>query len=270
MEKLLDFAPFKNLLKELNDFLPKILGAVVFFIIAWILLKLILFIVRKSLRLTNIDDLVRKIFENGAIFDSSLKIVPSKIIVGFVKWFFILVFLIIGSDLLGLTMVSNEVGSIISYFPQVFSAFVIFAFGVYLATLLKKSTKAMLSSFDLNGSNLISRIVFYIIFLIVTIVALNQAGIQTDIITDNLSLILGAFLASLALGLGLGSRDIILGLLQGFYARKNFKVGQKVRVGEYEGVIESIENITIVIKGDSDKLVLPMSHFSNLQVEILN
>ena len=173
MDRLLEFKPITNVFRELGDFLPKILGAILFFIIAWLLLKFILFVVKKSLRFAKIDSFVTKFIKNGTIFNTTIDIKPTKVILTFVKWCLILIFIIIGSDILGLEIVSNEVSRILAYLPQVFSAFIIFVFGVYLANVVSKSTKTMLSSFDINGSNIISRIVFYIIFLIMTVIAIK-------------------------------------------------------------------------------------------------
>ncbi len=269
MERFLELKPFENLLNELSSFLPKLLGAIALFIIAFVLLKLILFVVRKSLKITKVDLFVAKVFEKGEIFNTSIKIQPTRIIIAFVKWFLILVLVIIGAYLIGLTMVSNEVGKIVSYLPQVFSAFVIFGFGVYLATVLSKSTKTMLDTFDLNGSKLISRIVFYLVFLIVTIIALNQAGVNTMVITDNLSIILGALLASFALGLGLGSKDVISRLLFLFYARKNYQIGQLIRIDGFEGRILTIDNICMVVESNTEKRVYPIKEVSNKLVELI-
>ena len=119
-----------------------------------------------------------------------------------------MVFLILGSDLLGLSIVSSEVGKLISYLPKIFSAFIIFGFGLYLANTVRQSIQQMIKSLEINGSRLISTIIFYIIVAIISITALNQAGINTDVITKNLSIILGAFLAAFAIALGLGTRDV--------------------------------------------------------------
>ena len=90
-----------------------------------------------------------------------------------------------------------------------------------------------------NDGKIISSIVFYIIAMLITVTALNQAGINTDIITNNLTIILGAFLASIALAFGLGSKDVIGDLMRSFYTRKNFEVGQKIHFGTITGTIQS-------------------------------
>ncbi len=270
MERTLDFGIIEDLFNELYEILPNIIGAILFFIIAWSLLKIILFIVRKSLGLTKIDALVSKISENGTLFNSSIKIEPTKIILAFLKWFLILVFVVVGSDMFGLTIVSNEASRLIDYLPKIFSAIIIFGFGLYLASLIKKSIYTMLRSFDLNGSKLISSILFGIIVAIVSITALNQAGVNTDIVTNNLSLILGAFLATFTIALGLGSRDIVYRLLLGFYSRKNFEVGQKIKVDNFEGLVISMDNIYVVLEGNTgNKVVYPVKTIANKKIEIL-
>ena len=269
MDKLLELKPIKNVFSELENFLPKILGTIIFFIIAWLFLKLILFIVKKSLKYVKIDSFTTKFIKNSSVFNTKINIKPTKIILTFVKWFFILIFIIIGSDILGLEIVSNEVSRILAYLPQVFSAFIIFVFGVYLATILSKSSKAMLGSFDINGSNIISKIVFYIVFLIITIIALNQSGVNTEVITDNMSIILGAVLASFTIGFGFGSKEVISRLLFSFYVRKNFKIGQQVRINDFEGKIVSIDNICMVIENHTGKRVYPIDKISNSLIEIL-
>ena len=89
--------------------------------------------------------------------------------------------------------------------------------------------KSKIKSFDLNGATLISNLVFYIIAVIITVTALNQAGIDTQLITNNLTLVLGAFLATFTLAFGLGSREIITDLLKTFYVRKIYEIGQKIK-----------------------------------------
>lgn len=271
MEKFLNFELIENLFNELYEIVPNIVGAILFILIGWLVVKLILFIVKKSLKLTKIDVLASKINDNGTLLKSTSKIEPTKIILAFLKWFLILILVIIGSDLFGLNIVSSGAGKLIDYLPRIFSSIVIFGFGLYLASLIRKSIYSLLKSFDLNGSKLISSIFFFIIVAIVSITALNQAGINTSIITNNLSLILGAFLATFVLALGLGSRDIVYRLLLGFYSKKNFEIGQKVKIDDYEGIILSIDNISVIVENNNgNKIVFPIKQIANKKIEIIN
>ncbi|WP_236959605.1 mechanosensitive ion channel family protein [Joostella atrarenae] len=267
----LNFEILNNLYSDFVDVLPIILGTIFYIVISWLLLKFILFIVKKSLKFTKIDSLFENANDKNPLFGSSIKIKPTKIILAFIKWFLILILIIVGSDILGLTIVSNEVGKLVEYLPKIFSAVLIFFVGIYGAILLRKTIQSGLKAFDMNGSKAISMIVFYLVFVVVSVMALNQAGVDTEIITKNFFLIIGAFLAAFAIAFGLGSREVIFRLLLGFYSRKNFAIGKRIRFDDVEGVVLSINNISMVIKSDNNKkIVVPIKLIVNKKIEILD
>jgi len=269
MENILNLELLNDILSKMYYALPKILGAIAFILIAWLCIKLILFLVKKSLNITRIDSLAEKMGDSENFISIPVKLKPSRIILVFVKWFLILIFVIIGADMFGLTIVSNEAGKLFAFLPRIFSSLLIFILGFYFAGMARKTVRDVIKSFDLNGSKAISLVVFYIILIVASITALNQAGINTDVITNNISLILGAFLASFTIALGLGSREVILRLLFSFYSRKNFEIGQTIKIDDFTGVILSIDNISMVVGNGHQKIVFPIKLIVNKKVEII-
>ena len=269
MKTDLNFNLLDELLRNTYEFLPKIIFGVLFVVLAWLLLKLILFIVKKSLKFTKISFLTEKL-NSLSFLNTDFKIDPEKIILVFVKWFLILIFIIVGAEILNFNLISNEVGKLIHYLPKFFSALLIFVLGIYGANYLKKTLRTLLKAIDINGSKVISNILFLILVVMVSIMALNQAGFNTDIITNNLFLILGAVLAAFTISFGFGSRDIVYRLLLGFYSKRNFSVGQKIVVDEREGVIDAIDNISMVVVFNDAKVVYPIKYISNKKIEIID
>ncbi len=264
-----DFSFLQNLWNNFLEFLPQLLKGILFLIIGWLIIKVILYVIKKALGFSNIDSLPEKLNIDEIFGESSIKIQPTKIIVTAIKWILILVFIIVGSELLGLRMVSEQLSNLIGYIPKLISALVIFAVGIYVANLVKNALTSTFKSLELTGGNLIGNIAFYIIAIIVSVTALNQAGINTDLITSNLSIILGSILAAFTISFGLGSRDVIKRLLFGYYSRKNLQVGQKIKTNGMEGVIESIDNICVVLVTEKGKVVLPINSIVDNNVEIL-
>jgi len=182
----------------------------------------------------------------------------------------ILLIIVIGSDIFGLSVVSNQIGRIIDYLPQFFSAVLILAGGFYLANYIKSIIRGLLKSIDLNGATIISNIIFYVILIFTIITSLNQAGVNTDLITNNLSLILGSIFLTLAIAFGLGSKDIIYRLLLSFYTNRNFEIGQKVIIEEnVKGVIIAINNICMTIQTENEKVVYPIKVITNKKIRII-
>ncbi|WP_405609153.1 mechanosensitive ion channel family protein [Polaribacter sp. Asnod1-A03] len=266
----LDFSFLQNLWNNFLDFLPQLLRGILFLVIGWLLIKFLLFIVRKALGYTKIDSLPEKLHVDEIFGESSLKIQPTKIIISSIKWILILVFIIIGSELLGLRMVSEQLSNLIGYLPKLISALIIFAVGIYVANLVKKALISMFKSLEITGGNLVGNISFYLISIIVSVTALNQAGINTDLITSNLSIILGAILASFTIAFGLGARDVIKRLLFGFYSRKNIQEGDKIIVNGLEGVVYNVDNICVVLMTTKGKVILPIKEIVDSKVEIID
>lgn len=269
MKENLNFTLLDELIDNTYAFLPKLIFGILFIIVCWIVLKLILFIVKKTLKFSKIDALTQKLNE-VPFLDSGIKIKLDKIILIFLKWFLILIFIIIGSELLNLSLLSNEIGKLINYLPKFFSGLVILIVGLYGVGYVKKSIHTLLKAIDVSGGKAISNIVFILLFIMVCIMALDQAGINTDIITNNLILILGAVMASIAISFGLGSRDVVFRLLLGFYSKRNFSIGQRIVIDEKEGVILAIDNISLMVKFEDSKVVYPIKYIANSKIEIVD
>lgn len=144
--------------------LPKILGVIAFIIIGWLLINLILFVIKRILKFSKIEVINEKINENDLFKSANITISLHKILLVFLKWFLVLVLVIIGADLFNLEMVSSKVGDLINFLPTIFSALLIFFVGIYLASYFKNALRRVLHSFDVGGANAISSIVFYVFF----------------------------------------------------------------------------------------------------------
>lgn len=263
-----NFTFAQDLWSKLLDFLPKLMLGVGFIILAWIVIKTVNFILKKLLKLSKIDSLTTKLNEAELFGKSDYDVVPSAIILKFVKYLLILIFTIVASEMLGLKMISEGIGNFIAYLPVLISALLIFVVGVYIASLVKKAIVDTFKSLEISGSNLVSNIVFYAIVVVVSITALNQAGINTEIITSNLTLILGSVLVSFTIAFGLGARDVVLRLLFGFYSKRNFEIGQHIKTKKFEGTIQAIDNICITVKTKEGIVVMPIKKFVDQEIEI--
>ena len=266
--KDLTFSSLEQMSKNVADVIPNVIGAILILIIGWIITKIVLIILRRVLKLTKVDRVTELINEKDLFGTTDLKFNVSGVITGFVKWILYLVFLIVASDIMDWRIVSVEIGNLLRYLPKLFSAIALLMIGLYIANFLKKAIFGLFESFDLAGSKLVSNLVFYVIAVIIVITALNQAGIDTSVITNNVTIILAAFLAAIAIGFGFGSKEVVADLLRSFYSRRNYEIGQKIHFNDVKGTIESIDNITMTLKTAKGKTVIPIKEITQNQVDI--
>ena len=227
-------------------------------LLAWIFIKVLLYVVKKALNKTKIDEWSKKLSSTEIFGNTTINIVLTSVILSVLKWLLVLIFILIGADIFGLNMVSEGIGSFIAYLPRLLTSLLIFVGGIYVGTLSKKAIHTMFKSLELTGGNLVANIGFYLIVVFISIAALDQAGIDTSILKSNLTLIIGSILLSFTIAFGLGSGDVIKRLLFGYYSRKNFEIGERIQVKGIEGVIVSIDNICVVILTVNGKVVFPI------------
>jgi len=266
MEKLFSMEMPKDLMASLYAMGLNFVAALGFVLLAWGLVATLLFVVRKSLRL----------FKANAKFDRLQKLVNlpfeinfEAVVLGFVKWGLILILVAIGADILGFTVLSVEIGKIIQYVPKLVSALALLLAGLYLATQVKRSLVHILKSFNLGGSRILGNLSYFTVLVVFIILGANQAGINTDIVTANLLMVVGAFIVAFALAMGLGSRDIVLRLILGFYSRKNLAIGTVVVIDGFQGTITAIDNICMTLENEERKIVYPIKLVANMKITIL-
>ena len=262
----LDFSFFKNIWQSIIAAMPKILAVIVLFVVGWLVMKIVSAILKKALRAANADKLGDKFKEVDLFRNVNFNV--TDIVVKTVKWIIILFLIISAAEILNLQMVSEGVSAVIAYLPKLFSAIAIFLIGVLLANIVKNGISATFKALDITGGNVIGNIVFYAITIIIGITALNQAEIDTQIITNNLTIIFGAFLLAFTVAFGLGSREIVQRLLFGFYSRKNLEVGQKIRIENVEGIIDSIDNIYLILKNEDGKFIYPIKEVNDKIIQV--
>lgn len=267
---------FVDKLKESLDFVwievassaPKILGALAAIIIALLVIKLLVSALRKALKIIKVDKLDDKLNEVELFGDKKININVIDILTKVLKWLLYIVLIFIITDILELTMVSEGLKSLLGYLPKLFTALAIFVLGLLFANFVKKTLQSFFESMNLSGSKMISQIVFLLLLVFISITALNQAGIDTEIITSNITMVIAAFLLAFSLAFGLGAQKVVGDLLRTFYARKTYEVGKSIKFNGTEGKIESIDGITLTIKTNEGKLIVPIKDIVESQVEM--
>lgn len=253
---------------EITKIFPNIIGALIVLLFGWIITKLIVNLIKKVLKLAKVSKLDDKLNDIEIVEGKKLNFDTVKIVSSFVKWIMYIVLLITASDIMGLEIISEQVSALLAYLPQLFAALVIFMLGLLFANFVKKGLKSLFESMDLSGGKMISQVVFFLLLTFISITALNQAGIDTQIITNNINMIIAAFLLAFAIAFGLGAREVVGKLLNTFYARKTFEIGQHIIFNNETYTIEAVQSISVILKNSKGKLIVPIKDLVENQVQM--
>lgn len=266
--KNLAFESLSAIFKDIAAALPGIFGAFVVLIFGWIIIKITKFVLKRIFKAIHLDRFSEKINKAKLFGEADIKIDLPKVIVTFIKVLLWLVFIIVASDIMGLTIISTEIANLLRYLPILLSALIIFMIGLYLAKMIKEMIVKVFDSIGMGGGKVLGNALFYLIIIFVSITALNQAGVDTQIITNNFTIILGAFLLAISLALGLGAREVVGDLLRTFYTRKIYVIGDKVKIGKLVGTVIGIDSISMILKTKNGKVVVPIKKVVEKTVEV--
>ncbi|WP_179354044.1 mechanosensitive ion channel family protein [Winogradskyella vidalii] len=253
---------------EIIKIFPNIVGALIVLIIGWLITKLVVKLIKKVLKIAKANKLDDKLNDIEIVEGKKLNFNTVLVVSKFVKWVMYIILLITASDILGLDIISEQITNLLAYLPQLFAALVIFMLGLLFANFVKKGLKSLFESMDLSGGKMLSQVVFFLLLTFISITALNQAGIDTQIITNNINMIIAAFLLAFAIAFGLGAREVVGKLLNTFYARKTFEVGQKIIFNDETYIVDAVQSISVILKNSKGKLIVPIKDLVENQVQM--
>lgn len=252
---------FDLLWDQIGEFLPTFLLGVLILIVGWIIAKIISKLVLKLLTRTkdsklaqylNLDDISERLN-----IELNLPVIISKVL----YWMIILFFVVAASETFGWHNVSLEISSFIKYLPKILSALLIFVVGYAIASFLRTAIKSVAKSAGMGLGNFLGEVLFYFLVLIVSITALSQAGFNTNLISSHMYIIVAAVAITVAISVGLGSRELVSDLLKNYYNKGILEEGDKISYKDLKGTVSQISKTSIVIETEKEKHIIPAKDF---------
>ena len=259
---------FQNVISQMISVFDNFIGALVIFIIGWIVAKLLASFIGKILKRLGLERLADKLNSTEMFRDAGIVINPVKIIRLFVYWTIMLTVILSATEVLGLNIISQQISDLVDYLPRLFTAFIILGLGFYLSNGIKDFVAQSCKAYGLPSGKLISLVVFYVLFISIAITALNQASIDTSILSSNVILIMGGIVLAFAIAYGFAARNVLSSLLTSFYSRGNYQLGQVIEIGNYKGEIVEMGSVSFTLDTGETHIIIPLNRLLNEEVVI--
>ena len=192
-------------LHQIGAFLPHLLLAIVILIIGWLIAKAVRFAIIRSLRAINFNVVTEKAGIDHFLKQGGANIDTIRVLGGLFYWLVILAALMVASNSLDLSYVTDLIGRIVLCVPKVMVAVIILVFGAYFARFVAAASSTYLRSIGVGEAGLIGRLTLYALMVFVIMIALDQMGLG-DIIRQAFLIIVAAVALGLALAFGLGGQ----------------------------------------------------------------
>ena len=190
------------------QFVPKLVVAIVLFIIGWVLGSLIAKAFVQVLGALKVDKLLHSMGSEDLFRRAGVKLDTGMFIGGVAKWFVIVVFLLPSLSLLGLNGISDFLrNDVLGFLPKVIIAALILIIATVVSEGLSKIVVASTKAMNLTSANLLGAIAKYAVWIFALIIALGQLGIAESYMGTLFAGLVGMLALGGALAFGLGGRD---------------------------------------------------------------
>lgn len=192
---------------QLIYFVPRLLAVIVILFAGWLVAKLARFAVKRLLDLTHFDKFAQKSGLESFLNQGDVQLSLSGIISQVIYWLVIILFIITGANILGLTEVAELLKELASYLPHIIVAIVVLIFGTLLARFVNRLVFAWLHSIKFEGALMVSTSAEYGVQILALFIALEQLGIGMQLLHSLFVIVFGALFLALAIAFGLGGKE---------------------------------------------------------------
>ncbi len=188
-------------------FLPKLLLAVIVFLLGLLVANLLCSIVVRVIKMLRIDELFAKLEVKELFTRAGIKLDIAGFLGWLVKWFVIIVSLIAAADALSWDQITVFLSQVVSYIPNVLIAVIILLVGILLANFVNGVVRSAVAAAQMESGEFLAGVAKWSIIVFSLMAALVQLGIAQSLI----QVLFTGFVAMLAiaggLAFGLGGRE---------------------------------------------------------------
>lgn len=198
---------FNSLWGSVAGFLPRFIVAIVVFIIGWLVAIVIGKLVWHLVKFLQLDRGLESVGFKKAWERSGHKLDSAFFFYELVKWFVIVLSLMIASDILGLSKVTDFLTGVVNYLPNVFIAAIVLVIGVLVARFAEHAVRGSVKAAELHSANFLGSITRWAIMVFSLIVALDRLQILGYVLPAAITGLIAALALAFGLAFGLGGRD---------------------------------------------------------------
>jgi len=190
------------------QFAPKLILAVVFFVVGWALGSLISKAFEHVFGALKVDNLLQSAGMGNLFRRAGMNLNSGYFVGQLVKWFVVIVFLLPSLNLIGLDYIAYFLrDDVLGFLPRVLVAVLVLVIATMVADFLSKTVMAGSKAMNLRSTNMLGSLVKYTVWVFAFIIALGQLGVAEGYMNTLFAGIIGMFALGGALAFGLGGKD---------------------------------------------------------------
>ena len=190
------------------QFAPRLIVAIVFFIVGWMLGSVISKAFVQVFSALKVDKLFASIGTDNLFRRAGMNLNSGYFLGEVAKWFVIIVFLLPSLNLVGLDYIASFLkDDVLGFLPRVIVAAFILIIATVVAEAVSKLVVASTKALSVHSANMLGAMAKYAVWVFAFIIAFGQLGIAETYMNTLFAGIIGMLALAGALAFGLGGKD---------------------------------------------------------------
>ncbi len=170
-------------------------------------------------------------------------------------WLLMCVFLFASFDILDMPALTGAMEKVIAYIPKLMVATFVIVLGLLLAAFLKGVVATSADRVGITYAPQLANACYWVLALLTFIAAFDQLQIEFKLLNEAILIAFAALALGFGLSFGLGGRDVMAGILAGYYVRQRMHTGDRVQVAGLEGVVREVGPVATIVETQEDGLM---------------
>jgi Conserved TM helix/Mechanosensitive ion channel len=246
---------FAEAWKQVADYAPRVVAMVVVLIVGYLVARLVAWIITQVCDKIGVQHAADSSGLAGSMQHMGIKRSVSAIVGTIVFWLMMCVFFMAAFEILNLPAVSAAMGAVALYIPKLLVATVVVVGGLLIASFLRGLVATSADRLGLSYAEYLAAGCYYVLAVLTFYTALTQLGMDLELFKSLILISFAGLAAGFGLAFGLGGRDVIGGILAGYYVRQRLQAGDHVTIGRLEGFVREVGPVATIIESDEDGLL---------------
>jgi hypothetical protein len=172
-----------------------------------------------------------------------------------VFWLLMCVFLMASCNILGLEALTSAMQGVVDYIPKLLVATIVIVIGMLVASFVRGIVATSADRVGVAYAQQLADGCYWVLAGIVFFAACDQLDIKFDLLKHVILIACAGLALGIGLCIGLGGREVMGGILAGYYVRQRLQAGDHVKVAGFEGTIREIGPVATVIETEEEGMM---------------
>jgi len=248
------YTGFMVIWHKVVTFIPDLIVAIVFLLVGWMISSMIKRFLNKTLIKIGFNTFLDKLGLDALLKKMEVTVTGSQIVSSIISIFFLLIFLLAALDIVGLTVLSGLIDTLVLFLPKLLASLAVLSCGFFVAQIVFNGVKIAAKNTGVDYGRSVAEVCRGIIIVITISLSITQLDIDVSLLNNIMTVVIASVGLAAAISLGIGTKSMAQEIVAGVYLREMYQVGDNIEVKDIKGTLASIGSVASKVMGEDESI----------------